>query len=123
MMPPTDAANPLLGLEMPGGTRLQSHACMLGCSVVSDSVILWPGIHQAPLSIHGRKTGVGCPSLLQGIFPTQGLNPCLLHGQEDSLLLSPEGSSYRSVQYVISSGGETNTYHPVMHYLSEDPRG
>ena len=53
MMPPIDAANPLLGLKMPGGTRLQIRACVLGCSVVSDSVILWPGIHQAPLSIHG----------------------------------------------------------------------
>ena len=27
----------------------------------------------------GKNTGVGCHSLLQGIFPTQGLNPCLLH--------------------------------------------
>ena len=27
----------------------------------------------------GKKTGVGCHFLLQGIFPTQGLNPCFLH--------------------------------------------
>ena len=27
----------------------------------------------------GKNTGVGCPALLQGIFPTQGLNPGLLH--------------------------------------------
>ena len=27
----------------------------------------------------GRNTGVGCHSLLQGIFPTQGLNPDLPH--------------------------------------------
>ena len=30
----------------------------------------------------GKNTGVGCHFLLQGIFPTQGLNPhllCLLH--------------------------------------------
>ena len=26
-----------------------------------------------------KKTGVGCHFLLQGIFPTQGLNPALLH--------------------------------------------
>ena len=26
-----------------------------------------------------KNTGVGCLFLLQGIFPTQGLNPCLLH--------------------------------------------
>ena len=26
----------------------------------------------------GKNTGVGCHALLQGIFPTQGLNLCLL---------------------------------------------
>ena len=26
----------------------------------------------------GKNTGVGCRALLQGIFLTQGLNPCLL---------------------------------------------
>ena len=34
-------------------------------------------------SVHGdspgKNTGVGCHALLQGIFPTQGLNPVLLH--------------------------------------------
>ena len=43
----------------------------------------------------GRNTEVGCHFLLQGIFPTQGLNPCLLcllHWQTDSLLLSHLGS-------------------------------
>ena len=37
------------------------------------------------------NTGVGCLFLLQGIFPTQGLNShllSLLHWQEDSLPLS-----------------------------------
>ena len=28
----------------------------------------------------GKNTGVGSLSLLQGIFPTQGLNPGLLYG-------------------------------------------
>ena len=27
----------------------------------------------------GKNTGVSCHALLQGIFPTQGSNPCLLH--------------------------------------------
>ena len=27
----------------------------------------------------GKNTGVGCHSLLQGIFLTQGSNPCLPH--------------------------------------------
>ena len=47
----------------------------------------WTLTHQAPLSMDfpGKNIGVGCPFLLQGIFPTQGWNPGLLHCQEDSL--------------------------------------
>ena len=37
-------------------------------------------------------TGVGCHFLLQGIFPTQGLNLPLLHWQADSSPLSHQGS-------------------------------
>ena len=40
----------------------------------------------------GRNTGVGFHFLLQGIFPTQESNPCLLHWQVDSLPLSHLGS-------------------------------
>ena len=32
-----------------------------------------------PRNSLGKSTGVGCHDLLQGIFPTQGSNPCLLH--------------------------------------------
>ena len=37
---------------------------------------LWNVAHQAPLSMGfpGKNTGEGCHFLLQGIFPTQGLN-------------------------------------------------
>jgi len=35
---------------------------------------------------------MGCHFLLQGNFLTQGSNPCLLHWQVDSLLLSHQGS-------------------------------
>ena len=38
-------------------------------------------------SVHGilpgKNTGIGCHFLLQKIFPTQGLNPSLLHWQAD----------------------------------------
>ena len=47
-----------------------------------------------PWDSPGKNTGVGCYALLQGIFPTQGLNPsifCLLHWQADSLPLAPPG--------------------------------
>ena len=40
---------------------------------------LWPSRLLCPGDLRGKKTGVGCHSLLQGIFPTQGLNSGLLH--------------------------------------------
>ena len=43
-----------------------------------------------PWASPGKNTGVVCHALLQGIFPTQGLNPCLLcllHCQAGSLPL------------------------------------
>ena len=70
-------------------------------SVVSDS--LWPFGHSlSGSSVHGdflgKNTGVGCHALLQGIFPTQGLNLCLLcllHWQAGSLPLAPPGKPLR----------------------------
>ena len=47
------------------------------CSVVSDS--LQPHGLYIPWNSPGQNTGVGSLSLLQGIFPTQGSNPGLLH--------------------------------------------
>ena len=56
-----------------------THVCMLSrfCRV-RLFVTPWTVAHQAPLSM-GKKTGVGCYALLQGIFLTQGFYPCLLH--------------------------------------------
>ena len=45
-----------------------------------------------PWNSLGKNTGVGFPALLQGIFPIQGLNLCLLcllHWQLGSLPLVP----------------------------------
>ena len=42
----------------------------------------------------GKSTGVGCHFLFQGVFPAQGLNPCLLrflHWQTDTLIPEPHG--------------------------------
>ena len=38
--------------------------------------------------LYGKNTGVGCQALLQGIFPTQGLNPGLLHCRQTLYRLS-----------------------------------
>ena len=52
--------------------------------------------HKAPLSMGFSKQEYwsGCRALLQGIFPTQGCNPCLLsllHWKAGSLPLAPPG--------------------------------
>ena len=45
---------------------------------------VWTIAHQDPLSMDspGKNTGVGCPALLQGVFPTQGLKLGNLHGRQ-----------------------------------------
>ena len=57
---------------------------------------LWIIACQVPLSKDSpvKNVRVGCCALLQGIFPTQGLNPCLLHllhREGGSLPLAPPG--------------------------------
>ena len=50
-----------------------------------------------PWDSPGKNTGVNCHDLLQGIFPTQGLNLpfyCLLHFQVGSLPLAPPGKPF-----------------------------
>ena len=54
---------------------------------------LWSKGHQASLFM-GKNTGMGCHFLLQRLFLTQGLNPCLfclLNWQVGSLSLVPPG--------------------------------
>ena len=50
-------------------SHVQLYATIWDCSPPGSSV---HGIFS------GKNTGVGFHFLLQGIFPTQGLNPCLL---------------------------------------------
>ena len=59
---------------------------------------LYPTGFLGPLDSPGKNPGEGCHFLLQGIFPTQGLNrhPLhLLHGQVGSLPVSHLGSPRR----------------------------
>ena len=59
-------------------------------SVVSYS--LQPHGLYNPWNSPGQNTGVGSHSLLQGIFPTQGLNPGLPHCRQILYQLSHKGS-------------------------------
>ena len=46
-----------------------------------------------PWDFLGKSTGVGCRFLLQGIFPTQGLNPGLPHCRQTLYRPSHQGQS------------------------------
>ena len=48
----------------------------------------------------GKNTGVGCYSLLQGIFPTQGSNPSLAHCRQFFYCLSHQGSPFHYISSV-----------------------
>ena len=62
-------------------------------SVVSESLL--PHGLYSPWNSSGQNTGVGSPSLLQGIFSTQGSNPGIKPRspalQADSLPAEPQG--------------------------------
>ena len=71
-------------------------SCMCAKSLQSCLTLqpygLYPSGLLCPQDSPGKNPGVGCHALLQGIFPTQGSNPCLLcllHWQAGSLPLVP----------------------------------
>ena len=64
-------------------------------SVMSNSLRLhglWPARLLCPWNSPGKNTRVGCHFLLQGIFLTQGWNPCLLLCRQILYRLSHPGS-------------------------------
>ena len=87
------------------------------CSVMSNSLQphgRWPARIFCLWSSSGKNTGVGSHSLFQGIFPTQRLNPGLLHCRQILYWLNHQGSpcscQYHivlvtiSLQYCLKSG-------------------
>ena len=77
---------------------LSKHWIMMCCAKLPQScTTLWNPMDCSPpdSSVHedspSKNTGVGCHFVLQGIFPTQGLNQGLLHWQAGSLPLAPPG--------------------------------
>ena len=91
---------------------LLSWCMVLGHLVVFSSATTWAVTRHGIFP--GKNTGVDCHFLLQGIFPAQGTNLCLLClllCQTDSLPLAPPGNLYhtRNVsQYFVISVVECN---------------
>ena len=73
-------------------------------SVVSNSS--WPTVLYSPWNSPGQNTGVGSLSFLQGILPTQQLNPGFQHGRQINYQLSHKESPriLEWVAYPISRG-------------------
>ena len=77
------------GLHFPFSSQVKS------LSRVQLFATSWTAAYQTPPSwdFPGKRTGVGCHFLLQGIFPTQGLNPGLPHCRQTLYCLSHQGRS------------------------------
>ena len=78
------------------------HACVLSpfsCVLLCDPVDCNPPGSSVRGDSPGKNAGVGCHALLQGIFPTLGSNPCLLHWQLVSLPLAPPGNRKSQASY------------------------
>ena len=65
----------------------------------------WTVAYQAPLSMgfSRQSAGVDCHFLLQGIFPTQELNPGLPHCRQTLYHLSHQGSP--GAEYIMQNAG------------------
>ena len=82
------------------------------CLVAQSCPTLWDPMDcsLSGSSVHGdspgKNTEVGCHVLLQGIFPTQGSNPGLLHCRRILYKLSHQGSLRILDQVPIPSPGD-----------------
>ena len=64
---------------------------MQSCPILCNCMDCCPPDSSVHGDSPGKNTGVGCHALLQGIFPTQGLNPGLLHSKWILYHLSLQG--------------------------------
>ena len=68
------------------------------CLVAQSCPTLCDPMDFSPWNSPGQNTGVGTLFLLQGIFPSQGLNPGLLHCRQILYQLSHKGSPTDSLK-------------------------
>ena len=77
----------IFGVIAAAAAAASHQSCPTLCDPIDGSP---PG--SRPWDSPGKNTGVGCHFLLQGIFPTQGSNPDLLHCRQILYHLSHQGS-------------------------------
>ena len=103
-----------------------SRVCGCVCMCVSHSVVssslqphgLQPTRALCPWNSLGKNTRVGSHSLLQGVFPTQELNPGLLHCRQILYHLSHQGNPGK-----IMILKDTCTQCSLWHYLQQPEDG
>ena len=78
---------------------LVSESCLTLCDPIDGSPPGSSVLGDSP----GKNTGVGCHALLQGIFPTQALNPGLPHYWHILYQLSHQGSPCYSLEGPFST--------------------
>ena len=84
--------------QVHAGNPVQMSEMCCVCLAAQSCLTLWDPMDCSPpgSSVHGdspgKNIGVGCHALLQGIFPTQGLNPGLPHCRRILYQLSHKGS-------------------------------
>ena len=85
-------------------------------SVMSDS--LRPHGPYSPWNSPGQNTGVGSLSLLQGIFPTQAVNPGLPHCRQILNQLSHKGSLIFEIKWLQILKHTSKTYYQIsLHHI------
>ena len=87
---------------------------------------LWHSRLLCPWDFAGKNTGVGCHFLLQGIFPTQGLNLGLHHCRQIPYCLSHQGSSKKMWTSILHPHRDEFCHNPSeqeIDYPLQPPEG
>ena len=74
---------------------LVTQSCLILCDPM-DCILPGSSVHGDSL---GKNIGVGCHSLLQGIFLTQDLNPGLLHCRQILYHLRYQGIYFKATEF------------------------
>ena len=92
----------------------------VSCSVTSTSSwphVLYPTGFLCPGNSPGKNTGVGCHFLLQGTFPTQGLNPGIPHCRRILYQLSHKGSPAGKSQLIDFCHPRMTFFPPLCNFI------
>ena len=75
--------------------------------ILSDMIGCSPTRLPSPWDSSGKNSGVGCHSLIQGIFPTQGMNLDLLHCRFFTIWATREAPQRNSTRSWVQTQADT----------------